>query len=911
MVYEYICSMKMPSFESFFLLLSIVAIVSCSHQQEPHYRIGFSQCTMGDSWRKNMLDGMKRELSFYPEIAFGMKDAEGKTEKQNQDIQQFIDEKVDLLIVSPNENKAHTGVIEKAYNAGIPVIILDRRTTSNKYTAFVGAENYLVGQNAGEYANILLKGKGNVLDITEGANTSPTIDRNAGFVDAIKKYPNIHFSESLLMSGLDSISIEKYIVEHPSLNLVFAHNDRIALSVHKVVKSLGLSKKIKIIGVDGLAGMNEGLDMVNKGMINATILYPTGGEESIQTAVKILKKLPFNKENQLFTTVITPENVRIMLSQFQKVKAQQEDIERQAMKIMELNTTYSSQRNRLYFISALLLIVIILGGFLWFLLFEKQKSNKVLEEQNLAIIKQNEEIERVSLQARQAVEDKMRFYSYISHEFKTPLSLILTPTEDLLNRKSYDSKEGKPILALILKNANRLLRLVDQILDFRKIDSGKTVLNSETYDLVSFIKEIVNDFAIKAKKSNIDLQFICPFKELPYTFDAEKLDKVFFNLISNAFKYTPNGGLIHITLLRSIQNIEIAVSDNGVGMDKKDKDNAFELFYRATQNVSFGTGLGLALSREFVGLHDGNISVDSEKGKGTTFKILLPYLENNTVIQQQPFPLVNHTIENDLISLNGNLNDGKNNKSESETSIVIVEDNLDLLQFLSNKFSQFYQVRTSETAEKGWEIILNTIPDVIISDITLPGRDGFSLTKQIKEDFRTSHIPVILLTAKGKLESQIEGEKAGADAYMGKPFNQQLLEEKVKNLLDNRDRIRRRFSNEITNLSHVQSNERKFLIDFELLIEKYMKENTLSVEHLSKEMGMSRVQLYRKITALTNKNVNDYIAEFKVKKAKQLLQDPTKNITEIAYELGFNNPGYFTTFFKQRTNQTPSDWRNV
>jgi signal transduction histidine kinase/DNA-binding response OmpR family regulator len=903
--------MKILSFKSLFLLLSIIVMVSCSPQPEPLYRIGFSQCTTGDSWRKNMLEGMKRELSFYPEIAFEMKDAEGKTDKQNQDIQQFIDEKVDLLIVSPNENKAHTDVIEKAYNAGIPVIILDRRTTSKKYTAFVGAENYLVGQNAGEYANILLKGKGNVLDITEGANTSPNIDRNAGFVDAIKKYPDIDFSESLLMSGLDSISIEKYFVEHPSLNLVFAHNDRIALSVYKVCKSLGLSKKIKIIGVDGLAGTNEGLDMVNKGMIDATILYPTGGEESIQTAVKILKKLPYNKENQLFTTVITPDNVRIMLSQFQKVKVQQQDIERQALKITQLNDTYSSQRNRLYFISALLLVVIVLGGFLWFLLTEKQKSNRVLEEQNLAIIKQNEEIERVSLQARQAVEDKMRFYSYISHEFKTPLSLILTPTEDLLNRKSYDSKEGKPILALILKNANRLLRLVDQILDFRKIDSGKIVLNSETYDLVSFTKEIVNDFAIKAKKSNIDLQFICPFKELPYTFDAEKLDKVFFNLISNAFKYTPNDGLIHITLLRSIQNIEITVSDNGVGMDKKDKDNAFELFYRATQNVSFGTGLGLALSREFVGLHDGDISVESEKGKGTTFKIVLPYLENNTTLQKQPIPLVNHTIENDTILLNGDLNYGKNNKNESETSIVIVEDNLDLLQFLSNKFSQFYQVRTSETAEKGWEIILNTIPDVIISDVTLPGRDGFSLTKQIKEDFRTSHIPVILLTAKGKLESQIEGEKAGADAYMGKPFNQQLLEEKVKNLLDNRDRIRRRFSNEITNLSHVQSNERKFLIDFELLIEKYMKENTLSVEHLSKEMGMSRVQLYRKITALTNKNVNDYIAEFKVKKAKQLLQDPTKNITEIAYELGFNNPGYFTTFFKQKTNQTPSDWRNV
>ena len=889
----------------------LLLIISCDSKKEKSLKIGFSQCTTGDSWRKNMLDGMKRELSFYPEIVFEMKDSEGKTEKQNQDIQKFIDEKVDLLIVSPNENKVHTEVIEKAYNAGIPVIILDRRTTSNKYTAFVGAENYLVGQNAGEYANILLKGNGTVLDITERSNSSSTIDRNAGFVDAIRKYTNIKFSKSLLLSDFDSISMKKYFIEHPSVNLVFAHNDRIALTIYKACKALGISKKIKIIGVDGLAGTNEGLDMVSKGMIDATILYPTGGEESIQTAVKILENRPFDKENQLFTTVITPDNVRIMLSQFQKVKVQQQDIERQALKITELNYTYSSQRNRLYFISALLLIVIILGGFLWYLLTEKQKSNKVLEEQNLAIIKQNEEIERVSLQARQAVEDKMRFYSYISHEFKTPLSLILTPTEDLLNRKSYDSKEGKPILALILKNANRLLRLVDQILDFRKIDAGKIVLTTETYDLVSFTKEIVNDFAIKAKKSNIDLQFICPFKELSYTFDAEKLDKVFFNIISNAFKYTPNGGLIHITLLRNIQNIEISISDNGVGMDKKDKENAFELFYRGTQNISFGTGLGLALSREFVDLHDGEITVESEKGKGTTFKILLPYLENITSKQKQQIPLVNRTIENDIISINEDINYKKNNKSESETAIVIVEDNLDLLAFLSNKFSQFYRVRTAQSAENGWQIILNTIPDVIISDVTLPGRDGFSLTQQVKQDFRTSHIPVILLTARGKLESQIEGEKAGADAYMGKPFNQQLLEEKVKNLLDNRDRIRRRFSNEITNLSQVQTNERKFLIDFELLIEKYMKENTLSVEHLSKEMGMSRVQLYRKITALTNKNVNDYIAEYKIKKAKQLLQDPTKNITEIAYELGFNNPGYFTTFFKQKTNQTPSDWRNV
>ena len=297
-------------------------------------------------------------------------------------------EKIDLLIVSPNENQANTAIIEKAFDAGIPVIILDRRTTSNKYTAFVGAENYLVGQNAGDFANILLKGVGNVLEIGASPNTSPSIDRHSGLVNALKKYPKLNFLETIWTEGNFTDSLKTYLNQHAAVNLIFAHNDRLALIIHQVCKELGLLKKIRIIGVDGLAGENEGLDMVKKGMIDATILYPTGGEETIQTAMKILKKQAFNKENQLFSTVISHDNVNIMLSQFQKIKVQQGDIERQALKITDLNNTYSSQRNRLYFISALLTAVVILGAVLYFLLQEKQRSNRILEEQNVAILEQ-------------------------------------------------------------------------------------------------------------------------------------------------------------------------------------------------------------------------------------------------------------------------------------------------------------------------------------------------------------------------------------------------------------------------------------------------------------------------------------------------------------------------------------------
>ena len=899
----------MLRFQQTILCLLFLCLFSCTTKKADTYVIGFSQCLDNDEWRKSMMREMERELAFHPTISMITKSAGGNSTTQIRQVKELIDAGVDLLIVSPLEPEPITPIIEKAYEQGLPVVVVDRRSSSQKYTAFVGAENTLVGETAGLYANVLLQGKGSILEVGEGASTSPSIDRHLGFVKAIARHPGLTLKESLIYDWTPAEyerGITTFLQQNPTIDLIFAQNDRMAKIAFDVCQQLGLEKRTKIIGVDGLYGENQGLDLVDKGILTATVLYPSGGEEAIRVAVAILNEEPFQRENQLFTTIINQDNVRILKQQTSKLIDQQTNIKRQSDKLAELNETYTSQRNTLYITLALLSMVVAFGGVLFYLLREKQRSNQVLAEQNTAIRKQKEEIERVSHQARKAIEDKIRFYSYMSHEFKTPLSLILTPTEDLLDRRAYDRKEVLPVLTLIQKNAHRLLRLVDQILDLRRIDAGKVELTTSTYDLVAFIRDIVGDFRMKAQKNRIDLQFISPFPELAYTFDAEKLDKVLFNILSNAFKYTPVGGLIHLSLFQKKGSIEIVITDNGVGMDAKDQEHAFELFYRANQDTSLGTGLGLALSREFVQLHKGEIYVDSEKGKGTTFTIQLPYNAELQPTETKQLPALAHPLNDDTdvtLPENGVVPEGN-------VSLVIIEDNPDLLQFLKTKFSANYQVRAAGSAEEGWTIILDMIPDLILSDVTLPNQDGFSLTQQIKEDFRTSHIPVVLLTAKGGMESQIEGTRAGADIYIPKPFNQQLLEEKVKTLLENRERMRRRFANEVTNLNQVQSSERKFLLQVEHLIEKYLKDNTLSVEKLSQELGMSRVQLYRKITALTNKNVNDYIGEYKLKKAKQLLADPALNITEVAYELGFNTPGYFTTFFKQKTGQTPSEWRN-
>jgi signal transduction histidine kinase/DNA-binding response OmpR family regulator len=889
-----------------------LGLSACSDTPSKTYVIGFSQCNMVDSWRKNMVESMEREVSFYPEMSFMLKDANGDNEKQIQQIQGFIDNKVDLLIASPFESAALTPIIEKAYKAEIPVILIDRRIESDNFTTFIGADNYQVGQNAAIYANTFLKGHGAILEMGVSPNAYPSIGRHTGFEDIIEKFPDIKLYETLWTAEKRLDTLTAILKRYPNIDLIFAHTDRLAYDAFQVCETLKRSKKIKIIGVDGLAGDNEGLDLVNKGKINATILYPTGGEEAIKIAVKILKKQPFDKENSLFSTVINRDNVGMMLAQLKKLKAQQNDIDRQALKIKDLDKTYSTQRNRLYFISILLLCVVLSGAILFYLFKEKQVSNRILSEQNQAIlIQKNEilaqknEIEKVSLIAQQATEEKLRFYAYISHEFKTPLSLILTPTEDMLNRKAYDTKDTRFTFQFIYKNANRLLRLVDQFLELRKIDMGKMVLEVQQNDIVAFTKDIVSDFTLKAKSKNIDLQFVCPFETLPFWFDSEKLDKVLFNIISNAFKYTPQNGLIHIMLLRSGDNIEIIIADSGAGMTVEEKEHAFDLFYRGNQKATLSSGLGLALSQEFVHLHQGNIILTSEKDKGTTFKITLPFVEWESPTLSQTgtmMPHFNHIVEID-------------NKPEAppqylSNTLVLIEDNPDLSQFLTHKLGKNYHIVRTETAENGLELILEHIPDVIISDVMLPNMSGFALTQKVKNDFRTSHIPVILLTAKGQVENQIEGTKAGADIYIAKPFNQQLLEENIRTLIDNRDKMRRRFSNEITNTNQVPKGERKFLLEFETIIEKHIKDGDLSLEKISHEMGISRVQLFRKISALTGKSVLDYITEFKVQKAKTLLKDTNKTIAEIAYELGFNTPSYFTTFFKQKTHQTPRDWRN-
>ncbi|MDB5250713.1 MAG: monosaccharide transporter substrate-binding protein family, partial [Segetibacter sp.] len=570
---------------SFFLpvLLVTVLISACSRTNKPkQYLIGFSQCVESDAWRKTMLEDMKRELSFHQDLALIYKQADGNSQTQIDQVKELLGQRVDILIISPNEAEPLTPIVEEAFNRGTPVIVVDRKISSSLFTAYVGGDNYGIGKMAGEYAANLLKGKGNIIEITGLPKSTPAMDRDKGFVEALKNYPALKIVQKINGEWYKQKAkqeLEKTAGNFPAVDLVFAHNDMMAYSANEVFKSKGLSQP-KIIGVDGLPCNGCGMQFVSEKIITASMLYPTGGEEAIQIASKILNKEDVKKENIIQTTVLDSTNVRIMQQQAGKVLSQQQSIERQQTMLAKQERTYKSQTTLLYIVVALLVLALALAGFVFYSLRENRKINKKLQLQNLEISDQKNKLEEMSLKAQAANEAKVAFFTNISHEFRTPLTLILGPLEELLasNKNQYNQVQN---LNLIHKNVIRLLRLVNQLMDFRKIEVDKMRLRASENDLISFVSEIAQSYKSIAHKRNIDLRVFTKERQLNLWSDVNMLDKVIFNLLSNAFKFTRDSGYVHIYINKNenANQAIIKVEDNGIGMAEDVVNNAFELFY--------------------------------------------------------------------------------------------------------------------------------------------------------------------------------------------------------------------------------------------------------------------------------------------------------------------------------------------
>lgn len=887
------------------------------------YKIGFSQCVGSDLWRRTMLEEIKMELSLHPGAKLIYTDANGDSKLQANQVSEMINKGIDILIISPNEAQPLTPIVDQAYSKGMPVIIIDRKTASSSYTAYVGADNFQVGKMVGEYLGRVLKGKGHVAEVLGLPGSSPTIERQRGFAEGLKKYPGITITAQVYGNWLKQDTEEQLIGIKGSLadvQAIFAHNDQMAAGSRKILNDLGLSKNIDVIGIDALPGQGGGLEMVSSNILTASALYPTGGKEAVNTAFKILSREQFSKENILQSLIIDSNNVDLMKLQWDKFSSQQKDIERQGNLLEEQQALFKNQQIVLNITVITLVLSIVFGGLALYALMENRKINKSLEANNVEILNQRNQLVEMSAKAEAATESKLNFFTNMSHEFRTPLTLILSPLEDLMNNEKI-----KPVaelnLKLIHKNVYRLLRLINQLIDYRKIDHNKMLLRVSENNIVSFLKDILESFEHSAKKKNIDIKFFTDGQEINVWFDVNMLDKVIFNLLSNALKFAPSGGIISAEISHNSESVFVSVKDNGPGIAAEEIEHVFEYFYQAKTNSAKGSGLGLSLSKELMNLHHGDINVESTKWQGTKFSIRLQLGDAHFVEEEKLKGNVGREVlyEDAKIYTTG-LNESiplRNLEAlgiVKEESILIIEDNHDLLNYLGDKFVEDYEVFLADNGDQGMTRAYEQVPDLIITDLVLPGTSGQSITERLKSDLRTSHIPIILLSAHGSLENQINGMESMADAYIVKPFNYEYLMATVKSLLRNRSLLKSHYVSDIS-ISGRQpiskSLDKKFVNDFAGIVEQNLANENFSVDEISRTIGISRVQLYRKVKALLDCSVTDYIMNRRLKKAKYLLINERYTIAEITYMVGFSSPNYFSTVFKSKYGMRPSEFKKT
>ena len=900
-----------------YLLLSILCLagilMSCT-QKHTRYRIGVSQCS-DDEWRHKMNNEIVREALFYDGVEVEIRTAKDNNRNQIADIKYFIDKKVDLLIVAPNEAAAITPVVEKAYRQGIPVVVIDRKILSDKYTAFVGADNYEIGKDVGQYILNRLHGKGKVLEITGLEGSTPAMERHKGLTDVLKEEPGIEITASVDGAWLQSVAGEKMdsvFQTNKNIDLVFAQNDRMAIGAYLSARQQQLEKEMLFVGIDALPGKEYGVEQIINGVLDATFIYPTGGDKVVQVAMDILEKRPYERDTKLSTALVDKTNARVMQLQTDHITEQDGKIERLNNQVNEYLSRYSAQTMFLYACLIILLLFAALLAIIVRAYWTKNRMNMELSRQKKKLEEQRDQLISLSKQLEKATHAKLVFFTNVSHDFRTPLTLVADPVEQLLEDKALTPRQ-QSLLKVVHKNVHILLRLVNQILDFRKYENDKLELVRANMNLRMQLQEWSHSFQTLALKKHIHFVLEVNDDRADYLMavDAEKMERVYFNLLSNAFKFTPENGTITVTLSTLTKEeggryARLVVADTGSGISVQHIRHIFDRFYQIDVNHA-GSGIGLALAKAFVELHGGEITVDSVEGKGTVFTVDIPMTlveEPSADLVQEP-RITQQTVVEELEDMETE----EQIPDENKECILIIDDNADVRDYVKSLLKEEYTVIEAPDGRAGLKKAMKYVPDAIICDVMMPVMDGLECCRKLKTELQTSHIPVMLLTACSLDEQRIQGFECGADSYISKPFNSKLLLVRLRNLMDNHKRLKQFFGDK-TSLSKesVSDVDKGFVDRFRELIEENLADSELSVEDLGSKMGLSRVQLYRKIKALTNYSPNELVRIARLKKAASLLASSEKTISEITYEVGFTSPSYFTKCYKEYFGESPTDF---
>lgn len=882
------------------------------------YRIGVSQCSQ-DDWRMKMNDEIEREIMFHEDATVEIRSADDNNSKQIEDIQYFVDNGFDIIIVSPNEAAALTPIIKDVYGQGIPVVIFDRNINGNTYTARMGVDDENLGRSAAHYALHLLGKGAKAIEIFGLMGSTPAEGRHNGFVkefeenggELLASIPG-NWNKEDAMPVVDSL-----LRIYQDVDLIYAHNDRMAIGASEVVHKHGRDS-IRIIGID--AAPNIGIQAVADSIIDATFLYPTEGHRLIQIALAILKNEPYKKETILpVSSAVDLSNADILLLQNETLKAETDKMKLLKAQIDDYWARHSSQTSLFYASIAIIILLFGVGFLLLRAYWQRSKHQKELLVQNKLLEEEKDKQTRLNEQLQAATQSKLIFFTNVSHDLRTPLTLIAEPVAQLAGADNLTPQQ-RTIIKIADKNVKILQRLINQILDFRKYENGKLNLRLAEIDFNQAVRDWMESFYSIARKRDIKLTIKTSYgdRPIPIAIDAEKIERVFFNLLANAFKYTPDNGSITVSYECDDSYLTFKVADTGEGINEQEIGNVFDRFYQVDRIHPKGSGIGLSLAKAFVELHDGSISVESTMNKGSVFTITLPvrHISESTTISEK---IIGHgDVEAELDNIESNLS-----FDDSKPIVLVIDDNKDMQKLVGELLSADYNIITASNGKDGIRMAAKYVPDLIICDVMMPVMDGLECCRYIKGEVSTSHIPVLMLTACSMDEQRVQGYDSGADGYLSKPFNSSVLKSRCSSLIANRKRIKDLWlsrpaavnKKEVENISSAENLpsgdiDNSFYNRFLEILNEGMGNQDLNVDMIASQMGLERSQFYRKIKSLTNYAPVELIRRLRLQRGHELLISTEKTISEIAYEIGFSTPAYFTKCYRDAYGETPSQARN-
>ena len=896
------------------LILGIIFILwGCTESKT--YRIGVSQCSQ-DDWRAKMNDEINREIMFHEDAVAEIRSADDSNAKQIADIRYFVDNGFDIIIVSHNEAEALTPIIKEVYEKGIPVVIFDRNINGDTYTARIGVDDRGLGRSAAHYA-LHLSGKGaKAIEIYGLKGSTPAEGRHEGFVSEFEK------NGGTLLTSVASnwnkedaeAAVDSLLEIYSDVDLIYAHNDRMAIGASEVARRHG-RRDIRIIGID--AAPNIGIKAVADSVIDATFLYPTEGHRLIQTALAILKNEPYKKETILpVSSAVDLTNADILLLQNEALKEETGKMKLLKAQIDDYWAQHSSQTSLFYASIAIIVLLFGVGFLLLRAYWQRSRHQKELMARNRLLEEEKNKQTQLNEQLRIATQSKLVFFTNVSHDLRTPLTLIAEPVAQLAEAGNLTPQQST-LIRIANKNIKILQRLINQILDFRKYENGKLGLTLIETDFSRIVGDWMESFYSVARKRDIKLTLVGPAQETPVVMaiDVEKIERVFFNLLSNAFKYTPDNGSITVSYESDGDNLTFRVADTGEGISARDLGNIFDRFYQVDRINPKGSGIGLSLAKAFVELHGGAISVESTLNVGTEFTVKLPVRHVSETVAEDDRTIVREDAGAELDNIESDFT-----FDENKPLVLIIDDNRDIQKLVGELLAPDYNIIAAPNGREGVRLAARYVPDLIICDVMMPVMDGLECCRRIKEEVSTSHIPVLMLTACSLDEQRVQGYESGADGYLSKPFSTSVLKSRCASLIANRKRIkdlwqsgpfpvvsdRKPKAMESLGTTDIDSDFYRRFLD---ILMKEIGNQDLNVDMIASKLGLERSQFYRKIKSLTNYAPVELIRRLRLQRGRELLLTTDRTVAEIAYETGFSTPAYFTKCYRDAYGETPSQAR--